>query len=404
MEGLLAGTEFSALVAHCDALENFTVIDIGCSAGIDLAWRGFGDRLIAFGFDPNLAECARLQAAETLQNVRYVPAFVGVPADLPYNQERAGRGPWSRNPWLRLSVHRSQQLLQAGRDLSDAEKTQANLWTKTALADSASPIFLREYLPAHGITDVDVLKIDVDSVDFGILNSVESELADWRVLAVRLEVNFYGSDDPTDHTLHAMDRFMRAQGFDLFDLTVRRYSHLALPAPYLFGIPAESVFGRALQGDALYLRDLCAEGTQAGYGPVKLLKLAAIASLAGLPDLAAEVLVRHRHGLAPLIDVDRGLDLLAAQAQPDAAMPLSYTEYIAAFERNDPMFFNATGSRVDDLKREVAALRGTTGDLKREIAALLGSTSWRLTAPLRALRGAARRLKAWPPPPGGSDQ
>jgi methyltransferase FkbM-like protein len=397
MEGLLAGTEFSALVARCDAIESFTLIDVGCSSGIDQAWRVFGDRLVAFGFDPNLTECARLQEEETLKNVRYVPVFVGVPADLPYVRERARRGPWSRNLWPRLSVHRSLELLQSGRDLTDEEKTQTNLWRKIALADSARPVFLHEYLPAHGVSDVDVLKIDVDGVDFGILNSVASELADWRVLAVGLEVNFFGSDDPTDHTLHAMDRFMRAQGFDLFDLTVRRYSHMALPAPYVFDVPAQSVTGRPLQGDALYLRDLCAAGAPRGYGPVKLLKLAAIASLAGLADSAAEVLVRHRDTLAPLIDVDRSLDLLAAQVQPDATTPLSYTEYIAAFERNDRMFYSATGLSVADLKREIADLKreaaaicATSEALQREMAALRGSRSWRLTAPLRTLMRALR--------------
>ena len=33
--------------------ENFVLIDIGCSGGLDWTWRSFGDRLNAWGFDPN---------------------------------------------------------------------------------------------------------------------------------------------------------------------------------------------------------------------------------------------------------------------------------------------------------------------------------------------------------------
>lgn len=44
----------------------FTLLDVGCSAGIDPVWRLFGVRLRAFGFDTNLDEIARLTAAEIL--------------------------------------------------------------------------------------------------------------------------------------------------------------------------------------------------------------------------------------------------------------------------------------------------------------------------------------------------
>ena len=48
---------------------------------------------------------------------------------------------------------------------------------------------------------------------------------------------------------------MRAHGFALFDLTVRTYSSSALPQPYVMPHAAQSIRGRPLQGDALYIRD-----------------------------------------------------------------------------------------------------------------------------------------------------
>ena len=114
MEGLLTGTGFADLVIAAQAAQRFTVVDVGCSSGIDAAWRVFGAKLRAFAFDPDIAEVERLAAAETLPGVRYVAGFVGVPDDLPFTTARAGRGPWSRNPMDRLSVTRSLEVLKRG--------------------------------------------------------------------------------------------------------------------------------------------------------------------------------------------------------------------------------------------------------------------------------------------------
>ncbi len=361
---------FAALVAG--AVERFTLVDVGCSGGIDPGWRVFGERLRAFAFDPDLDEVARLAAAETLAGVRYVAGFVGVRADGDYAAARGGREPWSRNPWQRLAVQRSVERLAA----DGAGREAANLWREKRLADPGAPVLLHEFLPAHGVDDVDVLKIDVDSVDMGILDSVGAELAGWGVLGVGLEVNFFGSEEATDHTFHAMDRFLRGRGFDLFGLSVRRYALDALPAPYVHGTPGPSVFGRPLQGDALYLRDPGA-GLGPALGPEKLLKLAAIAALAGVPDLAADILLRHRAGLSALVDVGRGLDLLAAQVQAGAARPLGYAAYCDAFARGEGPFAAAWAQDEDALRAQILAMER--------------STSWRLTAPLRWVMGWLRR-------------
>ena len=139
--------------------------------------------------------------------------------------------------------------------LSNAEATALNLWPLVRLANSEEPVILQSFCVDRGIRDLDFIKIDVDGPDFLILRSLERAFQELRVLGVGIEVNFFGSDDPDTHTLHNVDRLMRKSGFDLFSLSSRPYSTAALPARYQHVFPAQTAFGRPLQGDAIYLRD-----------------------------------------------------------------------------------------------------------------------------------------------------
>jgi hypothetical protein len=56
------------------------------------------------------------------------------------------------------------------------------------------------------------------------------------------------------------------------------------------------------------------------------------------PDSAAEILIRFRDRLR-FLDIDRGLDLLAAQIQGEGSWPLTYRDYIAGFERDETSLF-----------------------------------------------------------------
>jgi hypothetical protein len=341
MEGTAAYTPVLAYLAEVAADTEFMLIDIGCSGGIDTVWRRFGRRLRAIGVDPNLTEIDRLKRAETHPGIQYVAAFAGISADHPFARRKAGRSDWGRNPWDRLSAAHSLRVMKERR-LSSAEKTAANLWPDVELADASRPIVVPEYLHARGIESADSLKIDIDGKDLDVLRSFDSFLERMGILSVGLEVNFHGTEAETDHTLHNTDRYMKAQGFELFNLSVRRYSLAALPSRYLMDLPAQTEFGRPLQGDALYIRDLghpehreLAERL----GSSKLMNLVGLFAAFNLPDCAAEIAVQYRPELAKVCDVDRVLDLLASQAQGDVERPLTYREYMECFDRQDPMFF-----------------------------------------------------------------
>jgi hypothetical protein len=342
MEGLRADSLACRYVASQLADVPFTVVDVGCSGGISPIWRLFGKELLAFGFDPDLDECNRLGAAESLAGVHYIPAFVGLPPNHPIALRRGGNPYLQRNPWDRLAVARSLAIRDRLKPaMSNAELTALNQWHRTTLADPEAPVYLPDFFRDRAIADIDFIKIDVDGPDFDILQTLADSLIELNVLGVGVEVNFFGSNDGAGHTFHNTDRFMRRLGFALAHLTMRPYSLAALPARYRLPRPAESVSGRPYQGDALYVRDFgdSAEAAGRDLSLAKMAKLAAIYAAFGLYDCAAEVILTHRDRLAALVNPDHLLDLLCAEAQGDEEPKLSYAAYIAAFERDDDRFY-----------------------------------------------------------------
>ena len=129
---------------------------------------------------------------------------------------------------------------------------------------------------------------------------------------------------------------MRQQGYDLVRLDPYPYSLRALPARYRYSVPSNTVTGRIFQSEAYYARLPRADASSSAE---KLLKLATIFSVWDQPDGAARILLTFRDKLAPLLDLDAALDLLAAQTQAGADNIVSYRDYMALFAAEDAPFY-----------------------------------------------------------------
>jgi hypothetical protein len=397
MDGLKASSRSAALVAERLGAQGFTLVDIGCNGGLDRGWAVFGDGLKAFAFDPAVLEVERLRRAETRPLVRYIAGYVGLPVDHPLRRAPE-RAPFThKSPWPRLSAahkmgegetfsliqdwvphkpppgldeeiaayerQRAQGRPAAGKaspraedlsGVSDAEiRVEAglmrrNLWDKATLSDPDDPIVPEDFFAAEGVDDIDFIKLDVDGADYEILQALGPLFHPARVLALSVEINFQGSHLPYQHTFHNTDRFLRSHGFDLFDLTVKRYASAALPSPFLRPHASETVSGRTLQGDALYVRDFGFRQPGADpddYSPVKLARLAALFCMFNLLDQAAETAIRFRAELSTLLDVDELLESLALEAQEGEITRFTYAEYIEKFAEGHPYFFNREHQR-----------------------------------------------------------
>ena len=337
---------FLALVAQGLKAEPFALLDIGCSGGLDPRWRAFGERLRALGIDASDSECKRLAAAEPNPKVSYVAAFVSPSADRPIDLSAGPAAPLIMKMRDRMSFMRTREIRETRLQKASAEEQfRHNAWELTGLADPSKPVVVPDLLAERGWTDLDYMKIDTDGIDWQILQSFEGRLPR-NLLAVQMEVNFVGDGADDEHSFHNTDRFLRRHGFDLFRLDVRNYSSRALPARYIWPTPAETHSGRPFQGEAYYALDLLGPNGAAklsGLSGEKVAKLAAILSAWDVPDAAAELLLGCGDKAKPVIDVDRGLDLLAAEAQGDQARPLDYRSYMARFESDPPDFYRPEG-------------------------------------------------------------
>lgn len=337
---------FLALVAQGLKAEPFALLDIGCSGGIDPKWRAFGEKLKALGIDASDSECRRLTAAERNPEISYVAAFVSPRADKPIDLSAGPAAPLIMKMRDRMSFMRTREIREARLQKASAEEQfRHNAWELTGLADPTKPVVVPDLLTERGWTDLDYMKIDTDGIDWQILQTFEGRLPR-NLLAVQMEVNFVGDGAADEHSFHNTDRFMRRHGFDLFRLDVRNYSSRALPARYIWPTPAETHSGRPFQGEAYYALDLLGPNGAAqlsGLSGEKVAKLAAILSAWDVPDAAAELLLGSGDKTKPVINVERGLDLLAAQAQGDRARPLDYRSYMARFESDPPDFYRPEG-------------------------------------------------------------
>jgi len=343
VDGLVNSSPFLDYLAGISRQGEFQLVDIGCSGGIDRRWRRMGQRLRALGIDLDVEEIARLKAAERNPAITYLNAFAAIAADHPFALKRKGKPEFARDPNPRLSTMQFVEKMRiSGRDVTGKEKRSSNLWQSARLATES--VVVPEYLQRNNVASVDFLKIDVDGSDYEILHSFDRALDDLKIMGVGIEVRVWGSDEDTDGTFHNVDRFMKAHGFELCNLSLRRYSTAALPGRFVTRAPGATESGRVHHGDAMYARDLGSglyDDFAKSVSPDKLLNLAAIFAIFNLPDCAAEIATKFRNELATSDDVDGMLDCLTAQIEKSSSSDGSYRQHIDRFE-NDPRDFLGT--------------------------------------------------------------
>ncbi|MBI3416684.1 MAG: FkbM family methyltransferase [Verrucomicrobia bacterium] len=311
------------LAQGCLSAEEFFLLDVGASGGIQPHWNVFQPYLKATGFDPLVTEVERLNRIETNPRVRYEDGFVGSGMPTQPLDKIAARnnGSFQRTSAVRatglMNLNYQQQVFNSGAEM---------VWSKKQLTVDG-------WLPESNRRAVDFIKIDTDGSDYPVLVGARQTLAAGGVLGLTVECPFLGPIDDEANLFGNIDRLLRNQGFTLFNLDVYRYSRADLPRPFLYDIPAQTTHGAVQWGEALYFQDLGDADFERmwprEFSPIKKLKLACLFEIFDLPDCAIELLKKFRSELAPLIDFDYCLDALTPEL---AGEKLSYQHYNKVFD------------------------------------------------------------------------
>jgi len=316
--------------------EPFVLTDVGCSGGISERWRQFEPAFTAFGFDPLVKECKRLNQEEPNPRVRYFDRFVGWEGYrglFPENIEKDTVAGWSNQPFPRTSAAR----LQGAQSAPFAQYYNAN---DPELVYTSRRTSLDDFFAEQPGVRVDFIKIDTDGQDYEVLCGARRVLEEHRVLGLLVEMQFHGVSHPHANLFANIDRLLREHGFSLFDLETYRYTRAGLPGRFVYRLPAQTRQGQVLVSDALYLRDVAAPGYEDRWGgPLpepKLLKLICLFEIFGLPDCAAELLELKRDQLDKKLDLPGLLDMLAAEMHPGIG---SYAEVNRRFSQSPERFY-----------------------------------------------------------------
>jgi len=190
--------------------DRLVVVDVGCRWGFAERFLEAEGRVRVYGFDPDRAECARLEAAYAALSpgtVTLVPlALAGRPGRrrLHLTREPACSSLYEPDPAL-TSTHPS---LDCAR-LVGTEEIEA--------------VTLDDWAREAGTGPIDYLKLDTQGSELEILQGAERVLAEVRCLQIEVEFNpiYLGQPIFSD-----VDVYLRARGFVLWRLSnLVHYSH-----------------------------------------------------------------------------------------------------------------------------------------------------------------------------------
>lgn len=323
------------------AREPVTIVDVGARGGYEEAWNAFGDQLVVIGFEPDPAECKRLNDAAP-PHVTYLPYALGARSETKDFYVAAFSG--------------SSGLCSGDTQFIQRFFEGDNL--KTLRTESIQVHKLDSVLADTGVESVQFLKLDCEGADLEVLQGAGRTLNRPDTLGALVEVWFQKESRQCGYTFVDIHEYLTERGFFLFDMDSYRYNRKAMPFPFVSDIrdeagrmiPGQTTHGQILRGDALYFRDFIQNSPEAEHldKALLLLKLACLYEIWGLQDCAAEIVSHYKKDLASVVDTEHLLDLLTPEMR---GIRLSYREYVQWTESNPSSLRPSLSSLQDLLKR-----------------------------------------------------
>jgi len=344
--------------------EPFVVVDVGVQGGESLRWQFLGDYAIVHGFDAIEEVVKDLRCQNSGDSTRV------------YHWIAAGSADEERVFYFNSTDPYSSSFYPQGDD---------RFGLKDGRVEQSRQVLVRrlDTLLADGtIPRADFLKVDVEGFEKEVLLGASDLLR--SVLAVETETNFGVSPTyPKGHfcTLHELLAAAHLLLFDLNFNRMPRHSFVqALSRIEAVPIADSQEIGKPATFNVLFCRDLIQDTDHPEHyttpgEPVsidQIIKTMIIYELYGLSDVALDTVERFRDRLGERLDVEKAIALLAD--------PLCRAPGHVAVR---PPLQTAPKS-VQHTEKLAVELQAAIDRLQ----ALENSISWRVTAPLRAVRRA----------------
>jgi FkbM family methyltransferase len=339
--------------------EPLRLIDVGVLGDLHLRWKWLGDCLEAWAFDPLPDVIEQLEAAnQAPDRIHYYCLGLG-------NEDGERLFGRADNPYGSSFLPSEVRETQIGRD---AAGNLPSNWNLTAIRKLDS-------LMADGLfASIDHIKMDCEGFEIEVLDGGRRFLNHSGVFAVESESSL--KLHPWYKPCHFAQLYQRLgeRQFDVYD----EYHYRVSRAPFPDGYPHRS---RPDTYDFLFLRGFGDSDDLEAHSLDRLIKMAIVAELYALQDIAADIVTRSAHRLAARLDPEKAVALLRQEWNDDRRIADKDTRIehhigeIAELRRT--MTTNA--ERIGEQSSRMA-------QLEHDLEAMRNSRSWRLTAPLRNLR------------------
>jgi FkbM family methyltransferase len=339
------GAKFTRWIAKNGLLaEPFVLVDVGVQCGEHKYWHLLGDYLVVHGFDALEEAIARLRRQNAWRSNRH------------YHAVAAGNVDEERTFYFNAANPTTSSMFRPSAGRFDVP-----------IREQARKVQVRrlDTLLAQGVIPrADFLKVDVEGFEPDVLLGAHQLIAG-GVLGVATETNFGISPVYRNGHFSAVAHLLLGHGLLVFDIAFDRVPRAsfqrALAAKRSLPVTVPKGIGKPSTLNVLFCRDPIQEADEPDSYPARphsisldqLIKLIVIYELHGLNDIAVDTVERFSSRLGSRFDVQHAIELLA-----------------------DPYCRHENLDTV----------------LGRRISEIEQSTSWRITAPLRALKRTLHKL------------